>query len=160
MWYDHRNNEEQDFLVPSRSNVFSHANTVGPVPFLTPGTWLHQEHGRPTTRGFLLTLFMAFGIFSVSTGAARYFFPRGTGGRQPDLLEGGSFAERGGDGYTTDACTGDLTKPAMKGADVVSYHTLEPGNAAMYGSAEYQSIYHDYTFMFVSAENKALFDVR
>lgn len=42
---------------------------------------VYPERG-PSLRGAFLTFFFAFGLFALSTGSAKYLFPRGTNGRQ------------------------------------------------------------------------------
>lgn len=142
-----RNNNEKHSLIPTSSR------------------WPHDsvasaQRQQPSVRGFFLTLCVAIGIFGVSTGAARYLFPRGARGRQHgSSASQESLVERDGDGYQTWQCAGDLSLPVMKGADLVSYFSLEEGDVAMYGTPEHQSSYGEYLFLFVSEENKALFEV-
>lgn len=119
---------------------------------------------RASVSGFLLTLFLAFGIFAISVGSAKYFFPRG-GTRQQEQqqqvalrveIAGGN---RDGDGYTTAQCAGDLSLPVLMGADLVAYFSLEEHGEAIFGFADYEAVYGGYRFLFSSAENKALFEV-
>ena len=100
------------------------------------------------------------GVFGVSTGAARFFFPRGSDGRQEsDGVQ--SLVERDDDGYKTWECAGNLTGlPVMGGADVVSYFSLSLGQGAIFGKEEHISNYNGYLFLFESDENKDLFEVR
>lgn len=55
---------------------------------------------------------------------------------------------------------GDSSAPVLRSADVVSYFTLQEGEAAVFGSKDYEVVYNGYLFRFVSAGNKALFEVR
>lgn len=48
----------------------------------------------------------------------------------------------------------------MEGADLVSYFSLADNQLAMFGTEQYETIYHGYIFWFGSEENKALFEVR
>lgn len=139
-----RTSQENDFLVPSAN----------------PQDKRYQE--RPTWPGFIFTLLLAVGVFGVSTGAARFFFPRGAEGRH--RAGGGlesNFVERGDDGYETWQCAGNVTGfPVMEGADLVSYFSLAAGGSAKFSTGEYEARYNGYTFWFVSETNKALFEVR
>lgn len=133
----------------------------GENDFLIPSANPPDRSQRPTRPGFLFTLLLAVGVFGVSTGAAHFFFPRGLNGRPGAGALKGSLVERGEDGYETWECAGNRTGfPVMEGADLVSYFSLPVGEAAMYGTEEYQARYNGYTFFFVSEENKALFEVR
>lgn len=49
--------------------------------------------------------------------------------------------------------------PVLNGADVVSFFTLGDGEAAMYGTRDHEVVYNGYTFRFVTARNKAVFEV-
>lgn len=139
-----RTSGENDFLIPS-------ANPPD------------KRSQRPTWPGFLFTLLLAVGVFGVSTGAARFFFPRGLAGRQGTGKEQASnfFSREDDGGYKTWECAASVTgDPVMNGADTVSYFSLPEGEAALFGTEEYKVIYNGYTFWFVSGENKALFEVR
>lgn len=138
-----RTSGENDFLIPS-------ANPPD------------KRSQRPTWPGFLFTLLLAVGVFGVSTGAARFFFPRGLAGRQGARKEAASnfFSREDDGGYKTWECAASITgDPVMNGADTVSYFSLTEGEAAKYGTGEYKVSYNGYTFWFVSGENKALFEV-
>lgn len=133
--------EENQFLIPSAGST-------------------ENRYKRPTWPGFVFTLLLAVGVFGVSTGAARFFFPRGSDGRQEsDGVQ--SLVERDDDGYKTWECAGNLTGlPVMGGADVVSYFSLSLGQGAIFGKEEHISNYNGYLFLFESDENKDLFEVR
>ena len=136
---------ENDFLIPS-------ANPP------------NNRSQRPTStcQGFLFTLLLGVGVFGVSTGVTRFFFPRGLSGQQgsskpeTNLLSG----DEGRWKTWTDCATTIAGDPVLEGADLVSYFSLTDGQAAMYGTEQHEASYHGYTFWFVSEENKALFEVR
>lgn len=147
-----RQRYNQGGTAATPSSVLSQISDVVEEPLITPQ--------RASVSGFLLTLFLAFAIFAVSVGSAKYFFPRG-GARQQQqqvalAIDGGN---RSGDGYSTAQCTGDLSLPVLNGADLVAYFSLEEHGAAIFGVADYEAVYGGYRFLFASAENKALFEV-
>lgn len=138
-------------------------STLGENDFLIPSANPPDRRSqRPTWPGFLLTLLLAVGVFGVSTGAARFFFPRGLAGRQGARERESNFFSREDDGgYKTWECAASITgDPVMQGVDLVSYFSLVKDGSAMFGSEQYESSYNGYKFLFVSEENKALFEVR
>lgn len=146
-----REGEEQRLLASSIG--------VSPHHF---GTDITEQRQLFSGRGFLLILFVAFGIFGVSTGSARYLFPRGIRSRQPIGEEAGLAVQDGSlrddDGPTTTSCTSDVSKPVMEGVDLVAYFSLEPEGSAVYGTEAYTASYNGYNFWFESEENMALFE--
>lgn len=121
---------------------------------------------RASARGVMLTLLLAFGIFGVSTGSARFFFPQGASGRPPreaaakdDAATVGAVLAKESTEYTTKECAGNAKLPVLKGVDVVSYFSLIDGEPAMFGFEEFESVFNGYRFLFTSEENKALFEV-
>lgn len=154
---------ENELLVP-REGVFGY--TAGPLSSGADDT-PRQRH-QPGLRKVLLPLMVTLGIFGVSTGGARFLFPRKKIQRQQQqqhLLQGKFesidrfHAVRDDTGYLTIECaSADYT--VMQGYDLTSYFSLEAGNTPVQGVAEYASSYNGYTFWFASEENKALFEVR
>lgn len=61
---------------------------------------------------------------------------------------------------TVNLCTNPLGNFALRGVDVVAYFSLEEDEGAVLGSTEFASTFSGYRFLFVSAENKALFEAR
>lgn len=55
---------------------------------------------------------------------------------------------------------GDSSAPVLNSADIVSYYTLQEGEAAVYGSKDHEVVYNGYLFRFALAGNKALFEVK
>lgn len=116
--------------------------------------------------GAVITFFVALGIFVISAGTGRFLL--GTTADQASNLRVED------DGLTSAAeeaaqllieptsktweCA-ESSRPVLKGVDVVSYFSLEQHEAAMYGTEEHESVFGGYKFLFVSAENKALFEV-
>ena len=139
------------------------SSSVG-VPLNHVGTDISKQRQILTGKGLILTLFIALGIFGVSTGAARYLFPRASQSRLPVDQQTG-FTVRYNPleddrSPTTAICTGDVSKPVLDGADFVAYFSLDPDSAGVYGTEDYVATYNGYSFWFISEENKALFEVR
>lgn len=121
-----------------------------------------------TVRGVMLTLCVSFGIFAVSIGASRFFFPPSTA--LNSRLSPVALSEVEGPsgptgfqvdvGYTTSQCAGDVELPVLNGADLVAYYSLEDDEAAVFGDAGFSSEFNGYKFYFASEENKALFEVK
>lgn len=107
--------------------------------------------------GPALALLLAIGIFVAATG--------GAGGRGvSDIVDGDKPGSQQAEfdiiGPTKTWECGTSSLPVLNSTDVVSYFTLEEGDGAVYGSREHEVVYGGYVFRFVSAENKALFEVR
>ncbi|CAN0059885.1 unnamed protein product [Ascophyllum nodosum] len=137
------------------------SSSVG-VPLNHVGTDISKQRQILTGKGLILTLFIALGIFGVSTGAARYLFPRASQSRLPVDQQTG-FTVRYNPleddrSPTTAICTGDVSKPVLDGADFVAYFSLDPDSAGVYGTEDYVATYNGYSFWFISEENKALFE--
>lgn len=121
---------------------------------------------RASARGVMLTFMIAVGIFAVSTGTAKVFFPLAAGlkQRKSDSAQEGAqpqtLVSRTGTGYTTMECTGNTDLPVLEGADVVAYYSLEDGEPAKIGKQDHTSNFNGYKFWFISRENKALFEVK
>ncbi|CAB1096374.1 unnamed protein product [Ectocarpus sp. CCAP 1310/34] len=141
---------EDEFLVPSglmmggssRESLRSHHQHQHQQP---PGLW---KLTRP--------LLVALGVFGVSTGAARYLFPRRKLQPQREQLERLVAVRTGNSAVTSECAT--ASKVVMEGADLTRYFSLELGAAAVYGVEEYEALYNGYRFWFESAENKAMFE--
>lgn len=140
-----------------------------------------------STRGAVRTLCVALSIFLVSAGCGRYFFytssaTSSTASSSDDssssLKQLQQAQQKGKDTWTTDErsanlmkmlghdggfdtklCTQALSLPVLEGVDVVSYFSLDDGEAAIYGVLEYESVFCGYRFYFVSEEHKATFKV-
>lgn len=140
-----------------------------------------------STRGAVRTLFVALSIFLVSAGCGRYFFysssatsstTSGADDSSSSLKQLQQAQQKGKDTSTTDERSANLTKilghdggfdtklctqalslPVLAGVDVVSYFSLDNGEAAIYGVPEYESVFRGYRFYFVSEEHKATFEV-
>lgn len=120
-----------------------------------------------TVRGAMLTLCLSFGIFAVSIGASRFFFPPSTALNtrlspgELNEVEGpsGPTEVQESTGYSTSQCAGDSELPVMNGADLVAYYSLEDDEAAVFGDASISSEFNGYKFYFASEENKELFEV-
>lgn len=166
---------ENEVLVP-RGRVFGH--TAVPVSGGADDTE-RQRHRRPQQqqpdlRKLLLPLMLTLGIFGVSTGAARFLFPRKKIQRQQpqqpqqsqeQTLAGKLGAKRNtfhflgdGDGPLTADCTSP-DEVVMQGYDLTSYFALEAGGTPVRGVVEHTSEYNGYIFWFASAENRAEFEV-
>ncbi len=120
---------------------------------------------RPGVRKYLQPLTVALGIFGVSTGAARYLFPRRKIQQQQQqqlqqVVSPGVRGTTGGGltGLDTSMCS-TPSKVVMEGADLTAYFSLKAGSAAVFGVAEHESVYNGYSFWFASEENKAQFEV-
>ncbi|CAM9809812.1 unnamed protein product, partial [Ectocarpus sp. 12 AP-2014] len=60
---------------------------------------------------------------------------------------------------TTAECTGDTSKPAVEGFDLVAYRSLQPGTHGVRGLWEFSVQYgQGYTFLFSTLENKLEFE--
>lgn len=158
---------ENELLVP-RGKVFGHTA----LPSLsgeddTDRQWHRRQQQQPNLRKFLLPLMLTLGIFGVSTGAARFLFPRKKIQRQHQQQQQlqGNFIAKGevvpeeGDGYLTSYCASP-GKTVMQGFDLTSYFSLQAGDTPVQGVAEHASNFNGYTFWFASEENKAQFEVR
>lgn len=139
---------EEEFLIPP---ALSHMASSGPD--IRDGQ-RHQHQHRPGRRKLLQPLCIAVGIFGVSTGAARYLFPR----KKLEPLQDQSFVVRTDDGYTTSECA-TAAKVVMKGADLTKYYAMGHGEPAIFGFKEYETIHNGYKYWFQSEENKAKFEV-
>ncbi|CAN0276965.1 unnamed protein product [Ectocarpus sp. 12 AP-2014] len=98
----------------------------------------------------VIALLLAIGVFVAATAPGRLVSVKKEENR-PELVAVS-------DSQTTTWECGTSTEPVLNGADVVSYFSLKEGEAAMYGFEGYQVKYNGYTFMFASAQNKALFE--
>ena len=101
--------------------------------------------------GPVLALVLAIGVLVAATTRGRL----ASAGKEDSRQELIAVSES----QTTTLECGTSAEPVLNKADVVSYFTLKEGEAAMYGFEEYQVTYNGYTFLFVSAHNKALFEV-
>lgn len=117
---------------------------------------------RPSTRKYLQPLMVALGIFGVSTGAARYLFPRRKIQQQQQLQQvvdpGLGTTKAGFTGLDTSICA-TPANVVLEGADLTVYFELKAGSGAVFGVAEHESVYNGYRFWFASEENKAKFEV-
>lgn len=142
---------EEEFLIPpALSNMASSGSD-------TSYRRSHEHQLRqPGRRKLLQPLCIAVGLFGVSTGAARYLFPR----KKLEPLQGPdqSFVVRTGDGYTTIECA-TPEKIVVAGADLTKYYSMGHGEPAVFGVEEYETIYNGYRYWFQSEENKAKFEV-
>lgn len=144
-----RQRYDQGGATPT-SAIVSHLSDAIEEPLLT--------QPRASVSGFLLTLFLAFAIFAISAGSAKYLFPRDGGGQQQQQQQVALDANME-TSYTTAQCCGDLSQPVLMGADLVAYFSLEEDEGAIFGVWEYQAMYGGYRFVFSTEENKALFEV-
>lgn len=124
----------------------------------------HRRQQQPDFLKLLLPLMIALGVFGVSTGAARYLFPRKKIQRQQPLAWFETKGDRlgvvrEGTGYLTGECASS-TKVVVQGFDLTSYFSLDVGATPVAGVAEHESKYNGYTFWFASEENKAQFEVK
>ncbi|CAN0450469.1 unnamed protein product [Ectocarpus sp. 12 AP-2014] len=120
---------------------------------LLEGAVDRDTHGAIRRKGLaapVIALLLAIGIIVAATSPGRVVSVKEEANRQELLAVSESPT-------TTWEC-GTSTEPVLNGADVVSYFSLKEGEAAMYGFEEYQVNYNGYTFMFASAQNKALFE--
>lgn len=111
----------------------------------------HGQHAAVRRKGLAgpaIALLLAIGIFVAATAPGRLASVKEK--TRQELL---ALSET-----STWEC-GTSTEPVLNSADVVSYFSLKEGEAAMYGFEEHQVKYNGYTFLFVSAQNKALFEV-
>lgn len=169
---------ENEVLVP-RGRVLGH--TAVPVSGGADDTDRQrhrrpqQQQQQPDLRKLLLPLMLTLGIFGVSTGAARFLFPRKKIQRQqplqkPQQSQHQTLASklganrnpyhfvREGDGPLTTECA-SADKVVLQGYDLTSYFALEASGTPVQGVAEHTSEYNGYTFWFASAENQAQFEV-
>lgn len=150
---------EEEFLISS--NSYPQQESLG-ITDSFDSSRSHHGRRRSGSRDFWLTLLFALGIFGISTGAARFLFPRSASTRQPDPSRTGLVSKTDSDdegGYTTDMCAGDASLPVLEGVDVVSYFSLEETEPAVLGKQEHEAEYNGYRFWFASAENRAAFEV-
>ncbi|CAM9763622.1 unnamed protein product [Ectocarpus sp. 13 AM-2016] len=120
---------------------------------LLEGAVDRDTHGAIRRKGLaapVIALLLAIGIIVAATSPGRVVSVQEEANRQELVAVSESPT-------TTWEC-GTSTEPVLNGADVVSYFSLKEGEAAMYGFEEYQVKYNGYTFMFASAQNKALFE--
>lgn len=141
---------EDEFLIPR------------PTVFGDTGASDRMRQPQLGFRKLLQPLAIALGIFGVSTGAARYLFPRKKiqPQQQQMVQTAGRHGVMGGMGSPTTAECSTPDEVVMKGADLTSYFSLEHGTPAVFGVAEHEAVYNGYRFWFASEENRAKFEVR
>ncbi|CAM9662147.1 unnamed protein product [Scytosiphon promiscuus] len=144
---------EEEFLIPP---ALSHMASSGSD---SRDRRRHQhQHQQPGRRKLLQPLCIAVGIFGVSTGAARFLFPRKKLEPLQRTMEvDQSFAVRTDDGYTTSECA-TPQKVVMKGADLTKYYAMGHGEPAVFGFEDYETVHNGYRYWFQSEENKAKFE--
>lgn len=129
------------------------------TPFFREGPVTSAGGAHPTTAGRrrlagpMSALGLAIGILVVATGGVN----RRSVPVVPDVAD--SLPELVTITHRTWEC-GTSSRPVLNSADVVAYFSLEDGEGAIYGTVEHELVYNGYLFRFVSAENKALFEVR
>ncbi|CAM9730404.1 unnamed protein product [Scytosiphon promiscuus] len=117
---------------------------------------LSSEILRPATKrnhrrrsvAVVLTLMFAISGFCLTS--------EGNGHVNPDILAAPDESSTPS-GRATWEC-GDSSAPVLNSADVVSFFSLEEGEAAVYGSKDHEVVYNGYLFRFASAGNKAMFE--
>ncbi|CAM9168595.1 unnamed protein product [Ectocarpus sp. 8 AP-2014] len=150
---------------------------VGPDGAAKVAAPLHPNSRPISLRGGVKVLVGATLLYVAALASARAF-PRGVKGRAsaPSPYKGLDVDESSVEGaglrldeidgttlapvhVTTAECTGDTSKPAVEGFDLVAYRSLQPGTHGVRGLWEFSVQYgQGYTFLFSTLENKLEFE--
>lgn len=108
--------------------------------------------------GPVLALVLGVGILVVALGGVS---SRASSSPDTRIIDGDGSLPPGLDqiGPTKTWQCGTSSLPVLNSTDVVSYFSLEEGEAAVYGTKAHEAMFNGYLFRFVSAKNKALFEV-